>query len=359
MEPLQILIVDDSTLFRKVLKDALSQLPGIEVIGMVSNGRDALNRAATLSPDIITLDMEMPDMNGLDILKNLQKINYQGAIVMVSSHIDKDASYTIEALALGAFGLILKPSLPSMPENIAYLRKEFQPIAKTAAHRKNITQLLRGNKSKAPKMMRSHFSIARQIPGTYPEIIAIGISTGGPKALTKIIPALPENLPVPILIVQHMPKGFTAEFANSLNSKSKITVKEAEDGEPVQAGTAYIAPGGRQMKVCQGAVGKIIRITDAPPENNCRPSVDYCFRSVCDLYGGRSLAAILTGMGRDGAASTQALKDAGAKIIAQDEATSVVFGMPKVVIDAGTVDAGNIYPLHKIASVLCENLKGL
>jgi two-component system chemotaxis response regulator CheB len=290
------------------------------------------------------------------VLKELQKKSFQGEVIMISSHTVRGAPLTIEALELGAFDFILKPSLPSLQENFAALRGMFQPKIQVIAHRKKISKLLHGGAS-APRMTRKPTAFSGEyIPKPTPQIVAIGVSTGGPKALAKIIPDLPPDLPVPILIVQHMPQGFTAEFAKSLNEKSQITVKEGEDGETIRKGTAYIAPGGTHMKIRKGSSGKIIRITDDPPENNCKPSVDYCFRSVCEIYGKHTLAVVLTGMGRDGATGSQQLQKSGAQIIVQDEATSVVFGMPKAVIDAGVAD--KIYPLQKMSSVISQIVGG-
>ncbi len=356
MKPLRILIVDDSTVFRKIIKDALSQIPGVEIAGVVTNGKDALLRTEALAPDIITLDIEMPGMNGIEVLIELQKKDFQGAVVMISSHTERGAPLTIEALELGAFDFILKPSLPSLQENFAALREMSRPIIQAIAHRKKISEMLYGGES-APRITRQPIAVSGEnMPKATPQIVAIGVSTGGPKALAEIIPDFPSDFPVPVLIVQHMPKGFTAEFAKSLNAKSQITVKEGEDGEAVRTGTAYIAPGGTHMKISQGASGKIIRITDDPPENNCKPSVDYCFRSVCNIYGKHTLAVVLTGMGRDGTTGSQLLHKSGARIIVQDEATSVVFGMQKEVIDAGAAD--NIYPLQKISSVISQLVRG-
>ncbi len=342
-----MLIVDDSTLFRKVLKDSLSPLTGIVVEGMVANGRDALLRAASLRPDIITLDVEMPGMNGLEVLSALQEMNFAGAVIMISTHTKKGAPLTVKALELGAFDFIMKPSFASIGENMAALREMFLPMAQAHAQRKKINNLLeRVNSFKGNESLGSQnlVSVSAKLSANEfelkiaPQILAIGVSTGGPRALNKIIPEFSANFKIPVVIVQHMPKEFTAEFARNLNGKSSLTVKEAEDGEALCSGTVYIAPGGRQLKIVQAGSGKIIQITDDQPENNCKPSVDYCFRSLAKLYGNKAIGVILTGMGRDGAVGVQLMKGAGARIIAQDEKTSVVFGMPRAAIDTGGVD---------------------
>lgn len=367
MDTLRILIVDDSVSSRKIIKDALSPLPGVEIVGMVSNGHDALLRAASLKPDVITLDVEMPDMNGIEVLSELQRNSFEGAVIMVSSLTKRGAPFTIQALELGAFDFILKPSLSSIEENFAALREMFLPIAQALAQRKKINTLLQGRTSpanqvrktayQAPSADLSSSSIGKFLKQTPSQIIAIGVSTGGPKALSQIIPQLPENLSVPVVIVQHMPEGFTAEFAESLNTKSRLTVKEAEDGEALRPGVVYIAPGGRQIKALQSVSNRIFQITSDPPENNCRPSADYFFRSVAQAYGGNATAVVLTGMGKDGAKGAHLMKSRGAKIIVQDEETSVVFGMPKAVIDLGAADI--ICPLDKIAATICRTLIAL
>ena len=181
-----------------------------------------------------------------------------------------------------------------------------------------------------------------------PQVVALGISTGGPKALTEMVPQLPANLPVPLLIVQHMPPVFTKSLADDLNNRTQLTVREAIDGQPIRAGEVWIAPGGRQMKVERENAQIVLRITDDPPENSCRPSVDYLFRSVAEVYGGRAVGVIMTGMGSDGSLGCRRLKHCGASIIAQDAATCVVFGMPREPIEKGIADV--VAPLGQIAA---------
>lgn len=363
MEPLRLLIVDDVTLHRKFIKDALSPLPGIEVIGMVSSGRDALVRIGLLRPDIVTLDLEMPDMNGLEVLEELRKTGFRGAVIMISNYTSKGAPLTLKALELGAIDFILKPSLPTMEQNLTSLRAMFLPMAEALAQRKKINNLLHGRQreftSPGPSV---HHEENGSSPGftlkrvdARPEIIAIGVSTGGPKALMTIMPLFPSTLKVPVLVVQHMPGEFTSEFAKSLDGKCPLVVKEGVEGEPLRPGHVYIAPGGRQMKVVQAAASRIVRVTDDPPENNCRPSVDYCFRSVAKLYGPKALGVIMTGMGRDGAVGARLLKERGARIIAQNKESSVVYGMPKAVIDAGLADC--VSSLDTMVDAILENLK--
>ena len=359
---LRILIVDDSTLMRKIIREALAPLPMVEIVGAVSNGKDALNRAASLKPDVITLDVEMPGMNGIEVLEGLKNVAFGGAVVMLSYHTAAGAPMTIKALELGAFDFILKPALSSIEANIEALQKMFLPISQALRQRKNIKFLLQGGQPRGKEdlltdvLPESSDSAIRSksLPATV-QIVAIGVSTGGPKALIEIIPKLPGDLHVPVVVVQHMPEGFTEEFAKSLDAKSRVRVKEAEDGEKLEPGVVYVAQGGRHMKIGQSFAHKIVTITDEQPENSCRPSVDYCFRSVAKFYGGNSLAVILTGMGKDGTVGAQLMRREGARVIAQDEESSVVFGMPKAVIDAGAADI--VSPLHEIANEICRNLR--
>ena len=357
---LRILIVDDSTLHRKLIKEALGTLPETEIVGYATNGNEALLQAETLQPDVITLDIEMPGMDGIEVLSRLQHRNFEGEVIIVSCHTREGAPLTIKALELGAFDFILKPEHTTLDENLKQLREMMAPMLAAIARRKELKKLLKG----VSVEQEADFDTAAVERNEWPtssssdkssRIIVIGISTGGPKVLREIIPQFPPDLKVPILIIQHMPEGYTSEFAKNLDGISRIAVKEAESGELIQPETVYIAPGGRQLKVGMGTFGRIILITDDPPENNCRPSVDYCFRSVAKLYGAEAIGVVMTGMGSDGAIGSQLLKRCGAKIIVQDEATSVVFGMPKSVIDSGVADM--VCPTNQIVNAINLNLR--
>ena len=278
----------------------------------------------------------------------------------------------MKALDLGAFDFITKPENGSAEENRENIRKALVPLVKVFAHQREIRTILRSKgvaprgatvKPEDPKEATpgSAASVVQRISAmavrAASEVLAIGISTGGPNALGQMLPNLPANIGVPILIVQHMPPVFTQSLASSLDARCGFTVKEAENGEPVRPNCAYIAPGGRQMKVTLGgdASTKIIRVTDDPPENNCKPSVDYLFRSVAHHYLGRATGVIMTGMGNDGTLGSKLMKRNGCVIIAQDEATCVVFGMPKEVIAAGVVDV--VAPLDRIAGEIVRTIK--
>ena len=366
--PLKILIVDDTIVYRKIVSDVLSDLPDVEVVGSAHNGKAAITKIASLQPDLLTLDIEMPEMNGLEVLKYIIEKGLDVGAVMLSTLTREGGEMTMKALDLGAFDFILKPQEGSMAENAEALKKTIVPILKAFSRQNEIKHLLKGKiLSKAANKKHKNLSesdhVAQRmnaITGRFKnksEIIAIGISTGGPKALAQMMPSIPSNIGVPILIVQHMPPMFTMSLAKSLDTKCSFEVREAKDGEPVLSNVAFIAPGGKQMKIIAGADGRsrVIRITDDPPENNCKPSVDYLFRSIAHHYVGRATGVIMTGMGSDGFLGLELMKKSGSAIIAQNSDTSVVYGMPKGPIDAGIVDV--IAPLGMMASEICHTVK--
>jgi two-component system chemotaxis response regulator CheB len=316
----------------------------------------------------LTLDIEMPEMNGLEVLEYIEEKKLDVGAVMLSTLTHEGGEMTMKALELGAFDFIPKPQEGSMSENTKALKNNIVPILKAFNRRSEIKDLLKGKISSKPvskeektfsksdqvvKRMRSITGRLKQKS----EIVAIGISTGGPKALARMMPSFPSNLGVPILIVQHMPPMFTMSLAKSLNAKCSLEVKEAEDGEPIRSNVVLIAPGGKQMKISAAADGKnrIARITDDPPENNCKPSVDYLFRSVAHYYVGRATGVIMTGMGSDGSLGLELMRKNGSTIIAQNGETCVVYGMPKGPIDAGIADV--IAPLDMIADEICRTVK--
>jgi len=366
--PLRVLIVDDTIVYRKIVTDVLFNLPDVEVVGSAHNGKAAITKITSLKPDLLTLDIEMPEMNGLEVLEYIKDKGLDVGAVMLSTLTHEGGEMTMKALELGAFEFILKPQEGSMAENAEALKKTIIPILKAFARRNEIKHLLKGKistkeGSHEDKRFSESNQVVRRMHGVLSrirqksEIVAIGISTGGPKALAQMMPSLPSNLDVPILIVQHMPPIFTTSLAKSLDSKCAFEVREAKDGEPVVSNVALIAPGGKQMKIMAGGDGKsrVIRITDDPSENNCKPSVDYLFRSVAHHYVGRATGVIMTGMGSDGLLGLQLMKKNGSTIIAQNGETSVVYGMPKGPIDAGIVDI--IAPLDMIAQEICLTVK--
>lgn len=358
------LVVDDSVLFRRVVSDALAGLPGLEVVGTASNGKLALDRLRSLTPDVMTLDIEMPEMNGLEVLEAMKASGSSTGVIVLSSQTLKGGAMTIRALELGAFDFLTKPQGSSPEDSLLQLRGQLQPILQAFERRREIRELLGLTSQPAPAAALAATPAATpaaapaaalgrptKVIRTAPPLVLIGVSTGGPAALAQVLPALPADLPAPVFIVQHMPRLFTEALARSLQAKCALRVKEAADGEIAQRGVAYIAPGGRQMKLASGAAGQIlIELTDDPPENNCRPAVDYLFRSVALHFPGRAIAAILTGMGADGAQGLRLLKRGGCTTIAQDEATCVVYGMPREAVKTGTVDF--VLPLPKIAAAI-------
>ncbi len=367
-ELLKILVVDDTIVYRKIISDVISQIPNVEVIGTANNGKIALSKIASLKPDLITLDIEMPEMNGIQVLNEINSQNLDVGAIMLSTVTHEGGEMTIKALELGAFDFIPKPDKGTMVENTKLVANTLTPMLKAFTRQRNVIKKLKnisGNREQPiiknitsdKKATKKHVNISRKKLGKS-EIIAIGISTGGPNALAKVIPNIPADIGVPILIVQHMPPLFTNSLAKSLDLKSKVTVKEASDGETILPNSAYIAPGGKQMKIVAGVDGlnRIIRITNDPPENSCKPSVDYLFRSIAHHYIGRSTGVIMTGMGSDGTAGLQLMKKNGAYVIAQDKATCVVFGMPKEPVELNIVDS--ITPLHNIANEITNTVKG-
>lgn len=357
---LRVLVVDDTALFRKIISDALSQLPDVEVVGTAPNGKIALERVATLSPDLITLDIEMPEMDGLAVLDAIKQRNLKCGVVMVSALTRKGSDLTIRALELGAFDFITKPNGGDVQTNLAAIRNALMPIVSAYRRRWEIRSILKSTPDTLPES-RATITPA-PIRTEYPtalrkaDLVVIGVSTGGPNALAKVLPDLTANFPVPVLVVQHMPPLFTQSLAASLATKCSVTVKEAEDAESVQPATVYIAPGGRHMKIGMTPKGEmIVCITDDPLENNCRPSVDYLFRSVANHFSGNVTAVIMTGMGSDGVLGLRLLKRKNAYILAQDEASCVVFGMPGEAIKAGVVNS--VVPLELLAKEINRSVK--
>jgi len=366
METLKVLVVDDTIVYRKIVGDVIKAIPGVEVVGTANNGKIALSKINALKPDLITLDIEMPEMNGIEVLKQLHKQASPPTVVMLSTLTQQGSEMTIKALELGAFDFVPKPDAGKMADNMLKVKQAIEPIV-AAIKRQKMTRFNIRNKISSPapikRVVTRTPSVSKPVTGAQTprmksksEIIGIGISTGGPNALTRMIPMLPGSFKAPILIVQHMPPMFTASLANSLNNKSELTVKEAEDGDLIIPGRILIAPGGKQMKIVAGGDGlsRKIKITDDPPENSCRPSVDYLFRSIAQYYVGRSTGVIMTGMGSDGSKGLAQMKKTGSHVIAQDEPSCTVFGMPKEPIESGIVDV--VAPLDKIAGEIIKSV---
>ncbi len=363
---MRVLVVDDSTIFRKVVRDALAEQPDVEVVGTAADGRKALEKIDQLKPDLVTLDVEMPELDGLGVLRELRERRSTTKVIMLSSFTSSAATQTTQALRLGAFDFILKPSEPTLDRNVALLRNELEPKIRllTSAHPKSERRAESDAKANdAPNSAATGVCCPVQRPA-FPtinvrsRIVAIGVSTGGPATLAELLPKLPTNLPAPVVIVQHMPPMFTRSLAEDLDRNCAINVREASDREPLLPGVAYIAPGGKQMRIESVEGRSEALITDDPPERSCRPSVDYMFRSLAHLYGPSVLAIVLTGMGDDGTLGCRLLKRQGARVIAQDESSCVVYGMPRQVVEAGLADI--VCPLREIHEVIlrCVNKGG-
>lgn len=350
MRKIRVLIVDDSTVIRRLLTNALTSDPAIEIAGVAANGKIALAKIPQVAPDIITLDMEMPEMDGLTTLVEIRKLYPKLPVIMFSTLTQSGAEATIEALTKGANDYAAKPSnVGSVTAAIETVVQELVPKIKQFCNwtSKPVANAI-GRSNLLDRSNQSTF--ARPLNQAKPsrvEIVVIGVSTGGPNALTAMLPKLPVNFPVPVLIVQHMPPVFTKHLADRLNQLCNLHVHEAVDGEPLVAGGAWLAPGNFHMTVRrQGPQLKAI-LNQEQPENSCRPAVDVLFRSAAGLFGANVLSVVMTGMGQDGQRGCEAIRRAGGRVIVQDEATSVVWGMPGAVANAGL--ANKILPLSKIA----------
>ncbi len=317
----KVLIVDDSVLIRRILKDTLERSSEIEVVGLAENGKEAIEKLKVLNPDVITLDVEMPLMNGLETLEKIMAIK-PTPVIMVSALTTKDAEVTIEALMKGAVDFIAKPK---------NLIGEFDSFSKELQ-----LKILSVAKSKGKSVRIAEVPIKEvKSPGNPPKnLIIIGASTGGPQALYQVMSKLDTFYDTSIVIVQHMPPGFTKSLAERLNSVSKYIVKEAEVGEQLRSGVAYIAPGGYHLVLNGG----IFSLTEDPPVLGVRPSVDVTMLSLVKVFKNNIVGVLLTGMGSDGTRGLEEIKKNGGKTIAQDEKSCVVFGMPKSAIERGVVD---------------------
>ncbi|MEW4452935.1 chemotaxis response regulator protein-glutamate methylesterase [Bremerella sp. JC817] len=347
---MRVLIVDDSTLFRKVVRDTLAECPGVEVVGVASDGQHALEKIEQFQPDLVTLDVEMPILNGIEVLRQLHMRPVKPDVIMLSAMTDHGALATTQALRLGAFDFVLKPNHSKLEDSCNQLRNDLLPKVKVLQERRHKQAFPETNRVEAAPPILSSSEAPKVIDPSKAKVVGIGVSTGGPAALSQLLPKLPANLPVPLLIVQHMPPMFTKSLANDLDRASNISVHEATDGQVVQPGNAYLAPGGKQMKVVVQDGQKKIQITDDPAERSCKPSVDYLFRSIAHVYGGEAMAMVMTGMGDDGTMGARLMKRNGCMVVAQEEKSCVVFGMPRQVIAAGLAD--KVVPLDQLHEII-------
>jgi two-component system, chemotaxis family, protein-glutamate methylesterase/glutaminase len=361
---LRILVVDDSVVVRRMLSEMLSADPAIESVSTASNGKIALARIPQLNPDAIILDVEMPEMDGLQTVAAIRRFNKTLPVIMFSTVTARGASATLDAIALGANDYVTKPSTRS--GTVGQLGLVYQDLLdKIKAH----CHYEANGEGVAPASVPLSLNVAPRIIAPPPavsfspaalasgpiEAIAIGVSTGGPNALAALLPTFPADLSVPVFIVQHMPRLFTKLLAERLSSKALIRVDEASPGDAVVPGKAWVAPGDFHMVVKRLGTKVIIHINHDTPENSCRPSVDPLFRSIADTYGPRALGVILTGMGQDGLRGCEAIRARGGQVLAQDEASSVVWGMPGFVVRAGLAE--KVVPLSDMGAEIVRRTR--
>lgn len=350
----RILIVDDSPVMRSLLRQVIVRDPMLEVAGTAASGDSVPALVGVLRPDLILLDVEMPGMDGLATLKALRARGERMPVVMCSSLTQRGARVTIEALAAGASDYVTKPAgQPDRAAAVLSLAADLLPRIRALTARRPPAEDPRWTATSLPEGTK-HFSSSASALAT-PELVAIGVSTGGPQALDVLMSELPEDFPLPVLVVQHMPELFTRTLAERLNERCSIRVREAREGDLLSPGSAYVARGNWHMEVRAGVLPGVavsLHLTQAPAVNHCRPSVDVMLRSAVNVYGAGVLAVQLTGMGADGVEGCRAVYAAGGTVVAQDEATSAVWGMPGAVVRAGL--AQRVLPLHSMAREICR-----
>jgi two-component system chemotaxis response regulator CheB len=349
---IRVLIVDDSALVRKILTELLSSDPHIEVVGSAADAFIAREKIKALQPDVLTLDVEMPKMDGVTFLRNLMRLRPM-PVVMVSSLTDHGAEVTLDALSVGAVDYLPKPKVDLAATLGDYREELLEKIhaasrARVRAYDGRAAAPSAGS-AKVGKALTADAVLRKVEPlnfRTTDRLIAIGASTGGTEAIRDVLEGMPADAPG-IVIAQHIPKAFSTPFAERMNRSCQMTVFEAEDGQQIRPGHVYIAPGDRHLVIVRSGARWICKLDDGPPVNRHKPSVDVLFRSVAQQAGHNAIGVMLTGMGRDGALGLKEMHDAGSPTIAQDEATSVVWGMPGSAVEAGAVD--QVLPLQKIA----------
>lgn len=353
MRKIRVLVVDDAVVVRRLLADCLAGDPEIEVVGTAATGRIGLAKIPQVNPDVVTLDVEMPEMSGLETLAEIRKTHAKLPVIMFSTVTERGAAATLEALALGASDYVTKPAnVGSVTLALQRVRDELVPKIKVLSGR----ALYAPQELPAPpRLPRPPARVASGAAAGAIEIVAIGVSTGGPNALARLLPRLPASFPVPIVIVQHMPPLFTKLLAERLDAQAQVEVREGVAGGSLRPGQAWVAPGGHHMVVAKSPAGIRIQTNEEPPENSCRPAVDVLFRSVAAAYGPSALAVVLTGMGQDGLRGCEHICDAGGQVVVQDEATSVVWGMPGFVARAGLAD--RILPLDALGDEIVRRVQ--
>lgn len=355
-ERLNILIVDDNLIYRKFLARVIQDLEGVEIVSPAATGAIALKRMQRSPVDLVLLDLQMPEMNGLETLHRIRRDHPEVGVIMISGEFAPDADVVVKALQQGALDFLPKAPMDT-GNTVLALRKHLGTLLHQFQGRRNLNRARQISSRGAARPLpveAAQAGLEPPAPLPFPassrdqtgriDVVVIGASTGGPNALSEVIPRLPGDLGVPILVVQHMPSFLTCSLAKSLNDKSALQVHEAVEGEPLKPDTVYVAPGGRHLQVKPGAAERgtprrrFLRLGDGPPENSVRPSADVLFRSVAEAFDGHVLAVIMTGMGNDGMKGVQALKSGGCYCITQTAGSCVVYGMPRAVDEAGLSD---------------------
>jgi two-component system, chemotaxis family, protein-glutamate methylesterase/glutaminase len=357
--PIRVLVVDDSVVVRQLVSDALRSDPSIEVVGQAPNGKVALEKLAAANPDIVTLDIEMPEMDGLTTLAELRKVKPRLPVIMFSTLTERGATSTLEALARGASDYVCKPSgQRNVQATLDRIKSELIPKIHALCARSRPAVARQGTQPQ-PRMTISGTAL---LPGAAPPIgevklIVIAVSTGGPGALAGVIPLLPRNMLQPVLIVQHMPAVFTRVFAQRLHEMSQLKVSEAIHQDRLEPGRVFIAPGDHHMRVAGSPREAWITLDQGPQENGCRPAADPLFHSAAQIFGSSVLGVVLTGLGQDGTKGAGQIKRAGGQIWVQDEASATVWGMPGSIVQAGL--ASRVIPLVNMARALAELSAGV
>ena len=361
MAKIRVLIIDDAVVVRRIVSDVLTADPALEVVGTAANGKIGLAKIPQVNPDVITLDVEMPEMDGLETIVEIRKLYPRLPVIMFSTLSERGATVTLDALARGANDYVTKPAnVGSVAAAQQSLRDQLIPKIKALCNKVSFIKPLPATPVKKPVQPAVQVDPPLHVrPASSKvsviDIVAIGVSTGGPNALCEIIPAIPEDFPVPIVIVQHMPPMFTKLLADRLDKQCHIRVHEGAAGDIVLPGHVYIAPGDFHMIVKREGTKVVLALNQGPPENSCRPAVDVLFRSVVDVYGSGTLGVILTGMGQDGLRGCEGIRDVEGQILAQDEKTSVVWGMPGFVAKAGIAD--QVIPLQQMAMEIVRRVR--
>ena len=356
MPPIRVLVVDDSVVVRRMITEALATDPGLEVVGIAANGRIALQKVTQVNPDVVTLDIEMPELDGVATVRELRKTHPRLPIIMCSALTVAGAEATLDALAAGANDYVTKPTQSaSVADGIARLAADLVPRIRALCHAEAAPVARVVPPPDAARVV-ARPGAARSPFHRAPEVLCLASSTGGPNALADVFAGFTEALPVPVVLVQHMPPVFTKSLADRLGRTGPHPFHEATDGQALEPGNVYVAPGGRHMEVERSGTRLVARLHDGPPENSCRPAADVLFRSVAKTFGGASVACVLTGMGQDGMRGCGAVVEAGGYVIAQDEPTSVVWGMPGAIAQAGLCH--KVLPLPLLAGATLDVLKG-